>query len=244
MNTTLLISSTFLAAVAANAAVQISEFEPNPAGNPDPDTTIELIGGTPFAPYDLWFLSIENDGFNGLVDRVNNIVGNYDANGRAVETFGDLENPSFTVVLTDNFTGNTSTDVDPLNDGNLDLSEFGTILDALGVSDNANDDGSLYGTTLGGDDILFNGEFEPLTVFREDSTGAWFNTVTVDFGTAEERIGIFDTDGEEVSSSLFLTGDPLAGPTYGTENPSFVPESSAISGLFGLAALLLARRRA
>lgn len=196
---------------------KISEFEPNPAGSDPMDTTFELTG-TANTSFDLWILSIESDGFNGLVDRAANVTGSFDANGRAVVMVPDLENPSFTVVLTDAFTGSTMTDIDPANDGNLDTSTFGTILDAVGISDSTSDDSSIYGVLLGGSNILFNGEFEPLLVFRDENTGDWYNTVTINFGQPEEDIAVFDAAGNAVPDSNFNI-DPTSGPTYGTANP-------------------------
>lgn len=238
-----MLSATIVAglfASTASALPLLNEFEPNPAGGDPADQNVELLG-TPGAAFDLWILSIENDGFNGAVDRVNNVTGAFDANGLAVVSIPDLENPSNTVVLTDSFTGSTSTDIDPADDGTLDLSTMGAILDAVGVSDNAGDDGSLYGSLLGGTDILFNGQFEPLLAFRDSVTGDWYNTVTVDFGQPTERLGAFAANGgPEISPDAFT---PTAGPTFGAINPTIPePASMALLGLGGLT--LIARRRA
>jgi len=127
-------------------------------------------------------LSLENDGLSGTVDRAANVTGAFGADGLAVVTTPDLENPSFTVVLTDSFTGAIGDDLDPADDGTLVLDSLGTILDAIGVSDSAGDDATLYGAGLGGANVLYNGQFEPLTIFRAPTTGQLFNTVTVDFG--------------------------------------------------------------
>lgn len=236
-----LLASLMLAG-SANAQL-ISEFEPNPAGGDPADTTFEL-SGMPSSSFDLWLLSLENDGFGGTVDRAANVTGMFDSNGLAVVMVPDLENPSFTVVLTDSFTGMIGDDLDTAGDGTLDLTSLGTVLDSVGVSDETADDSVLYSTILGGDSILFNGQFEPLHVFRDASTGAFYQSVTVDFGEPTERIGIFDANGVEVSAGDFINGDPLA-PTYGAINPTFepVPEptSLALLGLTGCVAL--ARRR-
>ncbi len=197
---------------------QINEFEPNPAGTDPANTTFELKG-TPSAAFDLWILSIENDGYNGTVDKAANVTGTFDANGLAVVTTSDLENPSFTIILTDAFTGTTGDDLDGADNGTLDTSSLGTILDAVGVSDAVADDTVLYASSLGGTDILFNGEFEPLLVFRDGTTGDWYNTVTVDFGGPGEYIGVFDASGVEVAAGDF-DSDPTTGPTYGADNPS------------------------
>lgn len=238
-----------LATVAGSATLAqaqfLSEWAPNPAGGDPADQTVEIGGGTPSASFDLWILSIENDGFNGLVDRVNNVSGTFDANGLATVTIPDLENPSNTLVLTNSFTGDTATDIDPADNGVLDTSTFGTVLDAIGISDGAGDDASLYGSLLGGDDVLYNGQFEPLLVFRDSITGTVYNTVTVDFGGPDEHVGVFDATGSgiELDPGIFNI-DPTV-ETFGAVNPTTVPEPStfaAIAGLLGLG-LVIARRR-
>ncbi len=220
------------AASVANASTLINEFEPNPAGSDPSNQDVELLG-TPGASFDLWILSLESDSFNGTVDRASNVTGSFDANGIAVVTIGDLENPSNTVVLTDAFTGSVGDDLDAANDGTLDLSSLGNILDAVGVSDNVADDDNLYGAILGGTDILYNGEFEPLSVFREATTGEWFNTVTVDFGGVNQHIGVFDASGSQIElDPAGFTPDPTA-TTFGAVNPSFaaIPEPSTVAML-------------
>ena len=200
----------------------ISEFEPNPAGSDPAETSIEIGGGTPGASFDLWILSVENDGYNGLVDRFSNVTGTYDDSGMAVVVVPDLENPSFTLVLTTSFTGDNSTDLDPADNGVLDTSSLGDILDAIGVSDNASDDPGMYGALMGGSDVLYNGQFEPLLVFRDSITGELYNTVTVDFGLATEHVGVFDASGSgiELDAEIFDI-DPLV-PTFGSVNPTTV----------------------
>ena len=92
----LLIAACAMATTADGAL--ISEFVANPPGD-DPATQDFELAGTPLAPFDLWIISIESDGFNGMVDRSTNVMGSYDAGGLAVVTIPDLENPSFTVAL-------------------------------------------------------------------------------------------------------------------------------------------------
>jgi hypothetical protein len=196
----------------------INEFEPNPAGT-DPSTTTFELKGTANTAFDLWILSLESDGYQGTVDRAGNVTGTFDTNGLATVTIPDLENPSFTIVLTDNFTGSIGDDLDVLDNGTLDTSSLGNILDAVGVSDNTADDSTLYGAVLSGSDILFNGEFEPLLVFRDGSTGDWYQTVTVDFGQPTESISVFDVNGNIVPNTNF-DSDPASGPTFGITNPS------------------------
>lgn len=237
-----------LAAVAAMPAVTASanllnEFEPNPAGTDPSVTSFELLG-TAGASFDLWITSIESDPGSslGFVDRAANVTGTYDSNGLAVVTTPDLENPSFTVILSSTFTGAIGDDLDVADSGTLDTSSLGTIFDAVGVSDSAGDDALIYGASLGGTDILYNGQFEPLNVFRDSSTLEWFQTVTVAFGSPEERIGVFAaTGGPEIDSSDF-TPDAAA-TTFGAVNPTLIPEpaSLVLLGLGGVA--MLTRRR-
>lgn len=236
---------TCLLAASAPAAVVISEFEPNPAGGDPADVSFEISGGTPGSPFDYYVVSLENDGFSGLIDRSSRITGNFDGSGIGVATIPDLENPSNTVVLLDIGGGDAADfaigdDLDPLDDGNLVLPASWNVLDAVGVSDSAGDDAVLYGATLGGTDILYNGEFEPLLVFRDGATGDWYQTVTVDFGLPSERVGAFAATPEgEITPGLF--GGSLD-PTFGATNPVLVPEPSTVL-LGGLAALGLIRRR-
>ena len=238
-----------LLVASSHAAVVISEFEPNPAGGDPPDTTFELAGGTPLEAFDYWILSVENDGFNGAVDRAAQVTGSFDANGLAVVTTPDLENPSNTVVLLTLGAGAAdpvqgTDDLDPANDGVLVIPTGWNVVDAVGVSDSANDDASLYGELLGGSNILYNGEFEPLVVFRDGSTGDWFQSVTVDFGSPDQRIGTFAaTGGPELGDENFSVSPDA--PTFGAVNGSFtaVPEpSTALLGGLGLLALIRRRR--
>ena len=211
----------------------------------DPTVTTFELSGIAGDAFDYFILSLENDGFNGTIDRSANVVGTFDTNGLAVVTVPDLENPSFTVILTDDFTGATGDDLDALDDGTLDLSTLGNILDAVGVSDAVgDDDATLYAADIGGTDILFNGEFEPLNVFRSESTGEFFQTVTIDFGDPTERIGVFAADGgPELSSAAFI-GDPTV-TSFGAVNAEFVgvPEPSSIAALGLVSAGVLSRRR-
>ena len=233
-----------LLVTSSQAMIVISEFEPNPAGGDPATASVELSGGTPGAAFDLWLLSLENDGYAGTVDRSTNIMGTFDASGFAVATIGDLENPSFTVTLVEATNPiATGTDIDPADDGVLVIPPDWTIHDAVGVSDSVADDSVLYGAALGGADILYNGEFEPLLVFRDGTNGDWYQTVNVDFGGANEHIGTFPAAGGTEVNEAGFDASPDA-PTYGMTNPSFVgvPEPSTAL-LSGLAMLGLLRRR-
>lgn len=198
-------------------SILMNEFDPNPAGADPTNSTFELSGPAS-EDFDLWIISIENDGYNGIVDRAANVTGSFDGNGFAVVTVPDLENPSFTVILTDAFTGTVSTtDIDPSDNGTLDTNSLGTILDAIGVSDATADNATMYGTSLGGDDILNSDHAEPFLAFRDGTSGDWFQVYT------ETDEIVRKADGTEVSGSDFDTDPTSSGTfnTFGAANPSY-----------------------
>ena len=216
----------------------ISEFSPNPDGS-DPGTVQVELSGTANASFDLWLLSVESDNSSGagLVDRVSNVTGTYDANGLAVVNINDLENPTFTFILAGGFTGDTSTDIDTDNDGVADdLSAFSNIMDAISISDTTGE--LVYGAQLGGIDFPFTGT-EPEQMFRLGSTGGWIAVNNV----LNASDGIFDEFGNSYVPGDF-DSNPLA-YTFGAFNPNFAipePTSAAIAGL-ALAGFGLIRRR-
>ena len=217
----------------------ISEFQPNPVGT-DPATVSVELSGTAFAFFDVWLLSIETDVGSpiGLVDRAENVTGTYDANGLAVVSIGDLENPSFTFVLLENFTGTVGlTDIDVDNDGTADdLSTFVNVFDAIGIPDIAGDEAFQFGAQLGGQDFVYSGD-EPKLVFRAGSVGAWY--AVNDQGFVPENV--FDVFGTQVANNLF-SADPEA-TTFGALNPTVIPEPSTfLLALVGCLTLHLRRR--
>lgn len=188
----------------------ISEFEPNPNSNDPANVTIEL-SGEPGADFAGWFLSIEADsGAGAIIDRATEVSGTFDANGLLTVEFADLENPSFTVILTDSFTGSTgNTFSDTL---------IGTVFDAIGVPDSAADEANLIAASLGGTNFTFTGD-EPRLIFRDGSRGDLFAVNDPDNGE------IYDTNGNVFAPEDFDT-DPTADlDTFDAVNPVFTGDA-------------------
>ncbi len=215
----------------------ISEFQPNPVGTDPTNVNIELAG-TASAAFDLWLLSIESDidSAFGTIDRVSNVVGNYDANGLTNLMIPDLENPSFTLLLVEGFSGSVGDSIDGNSDGIVDNTPWTSVMDAIGIPDT--DGEVLYGVQLGGQDFAYTGD-EPKLVFRDGTTGAWYAANDPDNGS------IFDISATDVLLTGSFDIDPF-NPTFGSVNPSYtlsVPEPGGLI-LLGLVGLVgLARRR-
>jgi hypothetical protein len=211
--------------IAFNSKGQIiNEFEPNPAGTDPTNVSIELKG-TPSEAFSGWIISIENDGPDGLVDRAANVSGSFDSNGLLVVSIPDLENPSFTIVLLDDFTGTAGvTDIDTNDDGVVDdTSTFGAILDAIGSPDSDEDEITMYGEELGGADMAYVGS-EPVLVFRDATTNELY-------GIDQDDV-IYDIEASTVLASAF-DFDPTLGNTFGSINPEHAPldvEDNRIEG--------------
>jgi hypothetical protein len=165
---------------AANPCInaKINEFEPNPSGTDPSNMNVEIFctdsdkgNGTSFSG---WLVNIESDagGSEGIVDRATQISGTFDSSGILLVSIPDLENPSFTFLLMEDFTGSVgSTDIDANNDGVVDdISTFINIYDAIGVTDTSSSGEPLYGSQLGGIDLPFTGASEgaePRLVYRD-----------------------------------------------------------------------------
>lgn len=217
----------------------INEFRPNPPGADPTTSTIELIGKAGEA-FTGWIVSLEGDRTGGEVERAEEVSGTFGADGLLTVDVRDLENPSFTLILTSLFTGAIGDKIDSDDDGTLDnLGVFGTILDAIGVIDATSDSDTVFGAQLGGTDLAFIGS-EPRLVFRDSTVGDLFAISDPDRGR------VFDANGIDVTPDFFDT-DPTAGiGTFGAENPGVaaIPLPAGLPLLLaGLGGLALTRRR-
>lgn len=149
------------------SAQLINEFEPNPIGADLASQSIELKG-TPGASFSGVILTLESDSDSniGTVDRLSSVSGTFGSNGVLVVTIPDLENPSFTIVLAETFTGSKGDDLDVDNDGVLEnISSLVNVYDAINIPDDQEDESNTYASQLGGTNLPFIGG-EPEILFR------------------------------------------------------------------------------
>ena len=188
----------------------INEFQPNPAGSDPADMDVELIG-TPGVGFEGWLVSVEGDSgtYRGIVDRATAVSGVFDTDGILTVSIPDLENPTFTFILTSDFNGTIgTTDIDTDNDATADdMSAFGTIYDAVGIPDTTTD--ALYGTELGGVDMPYIGT-EPELFFRDGYNQEPY--VYDDFTPA-----LYDLNNTELNISTFNEGPTT---TFDAVNPT------------------------
>ncbi len=212
----------YLAAICLSAtahAVLINEIQPNPTGADPTSVQLELLG-TAFSSFDGYLLSVETDSAGGTIDRASTISGVFDPNGLLTVNIPDLENPSFTLILVDTFTGTVGMDIDVDNDGIIDdFSSFGTVFDAIGVPDSTADAAFGYGAQLGGLDFSYTGD-EPQLIFRDSVTLDWF-AINDPAGTQA-----FDLMGTGIDFSNFDMDPSMT--TFGAINPTVVPVPAAI----------------
>lgn len=223
------------ASSSAFASALINEFEPNPSGSDSANQLFEFLGN-PGDSFMGWVLSIEADAVSsqGRIDRASMVAGTFDANGLLLVSIPDLENPSNTVLLVDTFSGVIGDSIDVNQDGTVDATFWGSILDAVGIVDNSSD--VSYASQLGGTDLAFIGD-EPRLVFRDSVTLDWF--------AVDDRAGpdvIFDALGNVVTSAF---ASSAMSDTFGSINPTAtaapVPVPAAAL-LFAPVAALLRRR--
>ncbi len=227
----------------ANAAL-ISEFSPDQPG-PDGTTQNFEISGIAGMNFTGFVLGISgNANSMGVVDTAFSFSQAFDSNGLLVVNINDLIDPTHTIVLVTDFTGQAggagATDIDPFDNGQLELGTLIGIQDAIGIADiqAAIDAGGLYGSRLGGQDFAFTGD-QPRLVFRDASVGAWYAINDPDRGQ------IFDINANDIAGSVAFGGDPF-NTSFGAINPTAavaVPEPTTFAAMLAVTAYGIVRLR-
>jgi hypothetical protein len=192
--------------VSGSTTYFISEFQPNPP-NPSNDPLeqrIELSGGLTDEFFNgcIWSVEADSVGQRGRVDRATNVSGTFDLNGLLVVSIPDLENPSFTIVLSSSSCPSMGGNV--LIDTSFNVP--GVIYDSIGVPDVAGDEVNLADIreAVGyppGTDFKFTGTFpgdDPKLVFRDASLGDLYAVSTSNV--------IKNANGEEITPAEFSGG--------------------------------------
>lgn len=127
----------------------INEFVADHTGLDDHEY-VEIFGD-PEADYSRFrILEIEGDGtYSGLVDGIFGL-GTTDADGFWWTGFMDseLENGTMTLLLVENFTGYMGQDLDPDNDGDMDVTPWGRLVDDVATVNGGTSDWAYSSVTL------------------------------------------------------------------------------------------------
>ena len=137
-----------------------------------------------------------------------------------------------TFVLVTNFTGTNGQDLDTNNDGVLDATPWGAVVDAVGFivepSPPTTNDWA-YGAALGGSDVGPDGIFVPGQIYRCETAGLWtigkFNPFDPDGGTDTPGIAnltctAVPCPGDRTGNGIVDVDDLLAViNTWGSNNP-------------------------
>ncbi len=200
---------------ASAGTVLINEFRPNPTGTDPDQQTLELIG-TAGDMFDGFFVSIDTDANrDGEVNSIERLSGVFDPNGLLTLIVEDIENPSNVLALVGLDTTlavGEDTNVDGDASTFDDVASFGTVFDAISISDQTADVNTLA-SQLGGTDFAFTGD-EPQLIFRDSQTLELF---AINEPAGSEARG---ADGSRVEFSIFDTDPRVA--TFGAINPTAI----------------------
>ena len=130
----------------------INEFVANHTGT-DTHEFVEVFGTSDSDYSAFTIVEIEGDSPSaGLIDDVIINVGSTDANGFWVSSYmaNLIENGTLTLLLVENFTGSTGTDLDTNDDGTFDSTPWSRIVDDVAVNDGDAGDVTYSSTVLQG----------------------------------------------------------------------------------------------
>lgn len=196
----------------ASGQVLLNEIEPNPFGS-DPQMQQVELRGTPGATFTGCFVSIDTDTDSPTFDRATPISVTFDANGLAVVSVNDLENPSFTVAV--------CAQCPPIFTL-FDPAQLGEVFDAVNIPDSTLDVNRGVADVLGGINLAYSGD-EPILAFRDRDSGDWY--LVNDFSGV-----VYDASGVAIDASSFIAvGNPLL-PSFGAPNP-FIEDPFTIADL-------------
>ncbi len=238
----------------ASADIRINEYLFDAPGTDQGQEFFEIRSSNPSAPLGgLWLLAIEGDGAAaGTVDQAFDMSAfSTGANGlflwrdaatvltpapeaatvvNVADFNPDVENGTNSYVLVSAFSGLVGQDLDTNNDGVLDLLPWGSVLDAVAVTDLGAGDW-MYAGSLGGVD------FTGLT-FTPDGYSVGVDGVRYAYDVLGAAPGPYAIDALEISPALANAVDFTATPGSGNALPA--PGAAA---LLGCGVVLIGRRR-
>lgn len=150
---------------------------------------------------------------------------------------GDLENGSQTFLIVAGYTGTQAQDLDPNDDGTLDIFPWTSVIDAIGFLENDPGVNRAYGLSLGFVNFGPGAAFNADVLFRDGTDRSWQGTDVA--GTNPG--GPYTADPTPGRSGFGATGMELLTP--GNVNVTVVPEPSGLVLLAASSLGLLMRRR-
>jgi predicted extracellular nuclease len=131
--------------------VVINEFSASTAGTDVEFVELFATPNTVLAGYTLLELEGDSGAAAGTIDTAIAITGTTDENGLLLLSLpaNELENGTITLLLVKDFTAAAGTDLDTNNDGTLDATPWGAIVDAIAVNDGGAGDITYAAVVLG-----------------------------------------------------------------------------------------------
>ena len=190
----------------------MSEFEPSPIGANPAIARFEMKGmpGTYFSGS---VVSIDSKTIQREIKHVNNVEGTFDVNGSLTVNIEEFQDASHTVVLTQGLRVRVGDLLDSDSNGEIDdVSQIGSVVDAIGIPGAENEEAFLAGKILGGLNFKYIGG-KPFLVFRDDCTLKWYASYR---GLGKTEVS--DRSGDRVTNIFDFDKNPTVN-TFGQTNP-------------------------